>query len=105
MARRKRIRPRNVAYKAASAIDTGTEAGRCELWTERIRRAQDMLGIKQRREDRDDGLRYIDGTYAANAHGERVYFNEALPALEDLISTRSLRFKNEPWQPSLDTAS
>ena len=72
-------------YKPDSAFDTAKPEERSKLWHERLRRSGAMLHIKERSEDRQECMRYIDGTYKGSS--ERVYFNEALPAIEDLISS------------------
>lgn len=86
MAKRKKHRqPRHSKYRDATAFDVATEVGRGGLLLQRIQRAWDMLDLDIRARKRAAAMGYVDGSYAAAAHGEQVYLNEALPALEDMI--------------------
>ncbi|KKL76773.1 hypothetical protein LCGC14_2041520, partial [marine sediment metagenome] len=55
------------------------------MWTQRLERAKRLLCIEIRQKKRDDAFGFIDGTYAEKSFSEKVYLNEALPALEDMI--------------------
>ena len=72
------------SYKPASAINVSTSAGRAKLWHERIARARKMLHIDDRKRIRDEAMTYINGEYHGSS--DKVYLNEALPAMEDVIN-------------------
>ncbi len=73
------------AYRTPALIETNTEEGRGLLWTQRKDRAKIILEIDRRKKKRDLAFGFIDGTYAERSLHEKVYLNEALPALEDMI--------------------
>jgi len=77
--------PRRKQYKTAAAFDLTKQDQRGALWLQRISRAWDMLDIKARRDWRSKAFGYLDGSYAEKTKGERVYLNEALPAIEDMV--------------------
>lgn len=86
MARRKQpVQPRQTQYKNAASIDVSREEGRGELLTERLKRARQILEIQPRDEMRRETWGYVNGRIALKGEGEKVYLNEALPALEDVI--------------------
>lgn len=97
MARRlTQAEPVNRQYRAASAIDASTEQGLCELIQQRLERARNLLDLKAREDRLGELIPLLDGTYGRTAGGDQVYFNEALPILEDLI------FSTFPDIPSVD---
>ena len=82
---RKNKEPKGRKYRTASAFDLRKPTGRFSLWQERIARSTEKLNIEKRKKTRDEALKYVDGSYGRNASGEKVYLNEAQPALEDLV--------------------
>ena len=88
MSKRKKrtTEPTRRRYQTATAIRTDTDAGRAQLWHERLARANDMLFIEGRHQYAQSQLvPLIDGTYPDIIGGDQVYLNEALPALEEVI--------------------
>lgn len=75
--------PRNLQWREMGAIDTTTEAGRHDLWFERIKRAKDLLEIEERKKRYDETVKLINGERCEESPAD-VYLNEAFSPFADL---------------------